>query len=157
MAITPSSPITATKDVTITGFTAPTYTPTEDRAPTVNGKQWILAPGGTQASVTSHSVSSPFTVSIFRPMQPKLLPASNPTTGLKKAVARNKYTVVTRKGVTPYSGAAVEVMPIRTEISVPAGVDSYDTPNLKAAIASHIMFLQDIADSLCTAVQTASI
>lgn len=155
MAFSPSSPLVGTTDVTITGFTSPTYTLTQDTAPSANGKQYtVSALGGTQTGVTVHSVGSPFTLSCFRPVSPKTLAAANPLSGVVRAVGKNKYTLITRKGMTPYANAAIEVGTVRTEINIPAGTDTYDVANVKAAIAAHIMMLQSVADGLCTTVQT---
>jgi len=60
MTWSPTTPVTGGAQ---TGFTAPTYTLSVDTAPDINGKQHaVTALGGTQAGVTSHSVSNPFTV-----------------------------------------------------------------------------------------------
>jgi len=71
MSFNLTSPVTGASQ---TGFTAPTYTLTVDTAPDVNAKQWaVTALGGTQAGVSSHSVASPFTVTMFRPKVLRLL------------------------------------------------------------------------------------
>lgn len=136
MAITVTSPITGAAQ---TGLTSPTYTLTNDIAPDNNGKQYaVTALGGTQTGVTTHSVASPFTVTASRPRTFRALGKPNPTTGLVKDVPVNVYKVLTRKGVLPLSGQPYAVCIIRTEISVPAGSDTYDSANIRAALSAHI-------------------
>nr|UJQ85766.1 MAG: hypothetical protein 2 [Leviviridae sp.] len=132
-----------------TGLTSPTYTTTADTAPDVNAKQVaITALGGTQSGVTAHSVSSPFTVAVFRPKSFASLGKPNPTTGLISNVPTNTYKVVTRKGVTPAFSQPIANCIIRTELGVPAGADTYDAANLRAAIAAHVGFLWQLSASI---------
>lgn len=136
MTITVTSPITGAAQ---TGLTSPTYTLTADIAPDNNGKQnAVTAVGGTQTGVTTHSVASPFTITASRPRTFRSLGKPNPTTGLVKDVPVNVYKVLTRKGVTPLAGQPYAVAIIRTEISVPAGADTYDAANIRAALSAHI-------------------
>lgn len=135
MTISVTSPVTG---ATVPGFNAPTYTLTIDIAPDVNGKQWaVTALGGSQVGVTPHSVASPFTISSFRPKSLKMLSTVNPVTGALRNVPRNTYKVITRKGVTPAVGQPAVPLIITTIIEVPAGADTYDAANVKAAIAAH--------------------
>lgn len=136
MTITVTSPITGTAQ---TGLTSPTYTLTADTPPGPNGKQnAVTALGGTQTGVTTHSVASPFTVTAVRPLVFKQLAPVNPVTGVLRSVPKNSYKVITRKGVTPLAGQAYQVMLIETTISVPAGADTADAPNIRAALSAHI-------------------
>lgn len=136
MAWSLTSPITGSAQ---TGLTSPTYTHVADTAPDFNGKQVaISALGGTQTGVTVHSVSSPFTITAIRPKVLKLLQAVNPLTGLLKVVPRNIWGVIVRKGVTPMAGQPVVPMLIRISIEVPAGAETYDAPNVRAAISAAI-------------------
>lgn len=131
-----SSPITGGPQ---TGFTSPTYTFVADIAPDSNGEQVaITSLGGTQSGVTAHSVSSPFTITAFRPKTFKSLPQVNPVTGQLPSVPRNVYKVLTRKGVTPLSGQSPVPMLVETIIHVPAGADTADPTNVQAAMAAHI-------------------
>lgn len=121
-----------------TGFTAPTYTVVADVAPDVNGKQHaVSALGGTQAGVTVHSIQSPFTVTFIRPRAFKYLGKTNPVTGLLPSVPKNSWKVITRKGVTPLAGQPTSIMNITTTFDVPAGADTADAANVRAAIAAH--------------------
>lgn len=132
----PTSPVTGAAQ---TGFTAPTYTHVADTAPNANGKQVaVTALGGTQTGVTTHTVASPFTLTFVRPKSFKLLGQPNPVTGRLPSVPMNSYSVITRKGVTPLSGQPAKAMVIRTIIDVPAGADSYDAANVRAALSAHI-------------------
>lgn len=132
----PTSPVTG---AAMTGFTTPTYTFVEDVAPTQNGKQKaVTSLGGTQTNVTAHAVASPFTITFVKPKVSKLLGQPNPVTGRIANVGRNSYSLITRKGVTPLAGQPVQPMVIRTIIEVPAGSDTADAANVKAALSAHI-------------------
>lgn len=136
MAFSPSSPLTGGAQ---TGLTSPTYTLTDDRSPTPNGEQVaVTALGGTQSQVTTHSVSSPFTITMERPAQFKQLGTPNPSTGVISNVPRNVYKIRTRKGVAPAALQPNATMIIETTISVPAGADVFDAPNIRAALSAHI-------------------
>jgi hypothetical protein len=136
MAFSLTSPITGGAQ---TGFTSPTYTHGTDMAPDVNGKQVaVSALGGTQAGVTVHSVSSPFTVTIVRPKSFKSLAPVVPGTGLLPSVPKNSWKIIVRKGVTPLAGQPPSVMLIKIELDVPAGSDTADAPNIRAAISAAI-------------------
>jgi hypothetical protein len=143
MAIALSSPITGAAQ---TGFTSPTYTLTADNAPDFNGKQYaVTALGGTQASVVAHSVSCPFTISFFKPKVFRSLGKANPTTGIVKDVPRNTYKQIVRKGVLPLAGQSYQNMQITVTVDVPAGADSADPSNVRAAFSAAIGSLSQIA------------
>lgn len=152
------SPSGAITGATVPGFTSPTYTVTQDQAPAgTTAKQYaILAIGGTQASVETHSVSKPFTVTMFRPSILRALPQANVVSGVVKNIPRNIYKIITRKGAVPALNQVPDVVIIRTEIQVPAGVDTYEPEDLKAAISCHIGMLNNqssgIADTIITGV-----
>ncbi len=139
MSINVTSPITGLAQ---TGLTSPTYTVVTDVAPTNNAKQVaVTALGGTQTGVTISSVSSPFTLNFVRPQTLKGLPAPNPVTGVIASVPTNTYQLITRKGVTPAVNQSVRTMVIRTTIDVPAGSDTYDASNVRAALSAHFGWL----------------
>jgi len=139
MAFNPSSPVTG---AAVTGLTSPTYTLTSDLAPAANGKQFaITALGGTQTGVDINSVSKPFTSTFFRPQVLKALPAANPVTGVIKVIPINQYKLVTRKGAQPASNQSPQPVRITTVIEVPAGVDTYEPEELRAALSAHIGIL----------------
>jgi hypothetical protein len=98
-------------------------------------------------------VSSPFTLTITRPKVLKVLGPAN-AAGIVANVPRNVYKIITRKGVTPLAGNPAQTMIITTEISVPAGADSYDAVNLEAALSCHIGALSDQSTGLGDVVQT---
>lgn len=105
----------------------------------MNAKQWVVsALGGTQTNVVTHSVAAPFSVSMFRPQNPQVLGAVNPVTGVLTKVPMNTYKVITRKGVLPLAGQAYKNMLITTVIEVPAGSDTADPANIRAALSAHI-------------------
>jgi len=122
-----------------TGLTSPTYTHIADTAPDVNGKQVaVSALGGTQTGVTVHSVASAFTIAFWKPKLFKFLGKPNPVTGVIASVPMNVYKCITRKGVTPLAGQPFATMLVTTIIEVPAGADTADTPNVRAALSAHI-------------------
>lgn len=139
MSYSPSSPVTGGAQ---TGLTSPTYTLAVDSAPSINGKQYaVTALGGTQSGVTTHSVSSPFTLTFVRPAVFKPLGKANPVTNVINSVPRNTYKLITRKGVIPLAGQPYQTMLITTSIDVPAGADIADAANLRAALSAHVGLL----------------
>jgi len=128
-----------------TGLTDPTYTLTVDVAPDSNGKQYaITALGGTQTNVDAHSVSKPFTLTFVRPKLLKQL-APIDTVGVLRSVPRNTYKVIVRKGVSPLSGQANATMVATATIDVPAGADTADAANVRAALSCLIGALSDVS------------
>jgi hypothetical protein len=131
-----TSPITGAAQ---TGLTSPTYTHVADTAPDITGKQVaVTALGGTQTGVTTHTIASPFTITVFRPKAFRSLGKPNPVTGVIKDVPRNTFKVITRKGVTPLSGQPFQNLQITTSIEVPAGSDTADAANVRAALSAHL-------------------
>lgn len=129
-----TSPLTGAAQ---TGFASPTYTLTLDVAPDINGKQWaVSAIGGTQTGVTTHSVASPFTICFWRPKLYKLLGALN-SAGVISSVPRNVHKIVTRKGVTPAANQSSTPLVVTTTVECPAGADTFDAPNVRAALSAH--------------------
>jgi hypothetical protein len=147
MSIDITSPFTGS---TITGFTSPTYDYVEDHVPPgVAGEQVAVDTiGGTQANVNAHSVSSPFTITVTRPRTFKSLPTVNPVTGTLPNVPRNVYKVILRKGVNPLSGQPDVPMLCTGEFHVPAGADTADPENVKAAVCAFIGLLNDQSDGI---------
>jgi len=146
MTISLSTPVTGAAE---TGLTLPTYTIVADTPPEINAKQWaVTALGGTQTGVNPHSVASPFTTAFFRPRVLKALGVVDPVTGQLRAVPRNEYKVVTRKGVLPLAGQAAVPCVIRTTIEVPAGSDLADAASVRAALSMHTGSLSQISAGL---------
>lgn len=126
-----------------TGFTSPTYTVVADVAPDVNGKQVaVSALGGTQAGVTVHSVSSPFTATFSRPKTFAVLGKPNPVTGLLPSVPKNEFKYIVRKGVLPLAGQPFATASIDMRMHIPAGSDVADPANLRAMYSLAIGILQ---------------
>jgi hypothetical protein len=139
----PTSPVTGGAQ---TGLTSPTYTFVDDVPPDSNAKQVaITALGGTQTGVLTSSVAAPFTTSFFRPKTYKVLGPVDPTTGIVRNVPRNVYKQITRKGVLPLAGQQYQTMLITTTIEVPAGSDTADSANVRAALSNHIGTLNDVS------------
>lgn len=133
MAFALTSPVTGLAQ---TGLTAPTYTLTADLAPDNNGKQYaITALGGTQTGVVSHSVSSPFTVTMIRPRIFKALGKPHPVTGLVTQVPRNVWKLIGRKGVLPLLGQPATTMLATLTVEVPAGADTFDAVSVRALLS----------------------
>jgi hypothetical protein len=121
-----------------TGFTTPGYNVTLDSAADVNGKQWAISGlTGTQTGVTSHSPSSPFTWTYWKPKVMKLLPAVG-VNGQYSNVPSNKSTVVVRKGVLIAANQPPRIAQCRIEFEIPAGAESYDSANVKALISAAV-------------------
>ncbi len=152
MAYAPTTPVTGAAQ---TGFTSPTYTIGLDTAPDSNGKQYaVSALGGTQTGVVVSSVSIPFTVNFVRPKQYKILGKPNPVTGVISNVPRNVFKLITRKGVIPLAGQPSQTMLVTTIIELPAGADSADAANVRAAMSLHLGVLAQqsagLGDTLIT-------
>lgn len=133
MSIALTSPVTGQPQ---TGLTSPTYTVVQDTAPNAAGKQWaVTALGGTQTGVTTHSVASPFTINFERPAVLKMLgqPSLN---GFIANVPSNTYKVIVRKGVVPAVNQPARPMIVRVSVDVPAGADTYDAANVRAALSA---------------------
>nr|UJQ85586.1 MAG: putative coat protein [Leviviridae sp.] len=138
MTISIPSSLTGTAQ---TGLTTPGYTLTQDSIDTNAKQSAVTALTGTQTGVTAHSVSSPFVLSVWKPKQMAVLGKPNPVTGLISNVPTNQYKVITVKGVTPQAGQPFKNMVIRTTIDVPAGADTADPANIRAALSAHFGLL----------------
>lgn len=156
MSFTLTSPITGGAQ---TGFTSPTYTIVTDTAPSNTGKQYAVAGlGGTQAGVdTSSTPSRPFTITQSRPALLRQLPALNASTGFLPTVPNNVYKILVRKGVTVLAGQSARVATCNLEISVPAGADSADAPNVRAMLSLLIGAINSISASIGDTVVTGVI
>jgi len=155
MAFVPSSPVTGATQSTLT---TPTYTLAADTAPSPQGKQYaVTALGGTQTGVSAHSVSSPFTGTMFRPAVLKTLQPVNPANGALRSVPMNDYVVLTRKGVLPLAGQSPKILPIKTTVSIPAGSDIADPVSIAAAISFHIGLLTQLAEEIRKTTLTGTI
>lgn len=154
MSFAPTSPVTG---AAVSGLTSPTYTIAVDVAPSINGKQYaVTALGGTQTGVDINTVSKPFTITFFRPLALRTLPAVNPVTGVIKNIPMNQYKLITRKGALPASNQMIMVARITTTIEVPAGCDTFEPEELRAMISAHFgtgwSQASGIADTVITGV-----
>lgn len=155
MAFDPTSPITGQAQ---TLLTSPTYSFAWDQNPDVNGKQvYVTALGGTQTGVTIHSVSSPFTLSMFRPKSLKTLQPVNPVTGVLRNVPMNDYKIICRKGVIPLAGQAPKTAMATITLSIPAGSDSADPVNIQAMLSLLFGVTVQIPTHFATSVLTGTI
>lgn len=145
MAVNITSPVTGGAQ---TNLTSPTYTVASDQT-LPNVKQVVVtALGGTQAGVTTHSVSAPFMAQVEKPLQYRSLGKPNPVTGVIGTVPNNVHKVRTKKGVLPLAGQPYRNVNIETAIAVPAGADTADVANVRAAISLHIGLLNQISAGL---------
>lgn len=155
MSFSPSSPVTG---AAVTGLTSPTYTLITDVAPSINGKQYaVSALGGTQANVDVNTVSKPFSISFFRPVNLRVLPQVNPISGIVKDVPVNTYKLITRKGVLPTGSNAPMVARITTTIDVPAGSDTQEPEDLRAMLSAHFGVGWAQADGIASTILTGVI
>lgn len=124
-----------------TGLTTPGYTVTADQAPDVNAKQvYISALTGTQTGVRTHTASDPFTLTFWRDKVQKVLGQLG-LNGQYTNVQVNRQKCITRKGVLIAAGQPARPLIIRTEVETPAGAESYDIVNVRAALSAHIGLL----------------
>lgn len=152
MAINLTSPVTGGAQ---TGLTSPTYTVALDVAPTPQGKQYaVTALGGTQTGVTTHSPSNPFSTTVVKPAAYKMAPVPNPSNGMVREAAKNKFKVITRKGAPVVAGTPAQLVLINTEFSVPAGAESVSIAEVRAALSLHIGVLNQLSASLGDLVAT---
>lgn len=146
MTIALSSPVTGGAQ---TGFTSPTYTHVADVALDTNGKQYaVTALGGTQAGVRAHAATDPFTFLYVRPKVYKALPKTNPVTGALPSVPKNTHLIKIAKGVLPLAGQPPSVMTVRCQLEIPAGGDTADAANIRAAISLLVGALNQLSAGL---------
>lgn len=153
MSIALSSPVTGAAQ---TGFTAPTYTIVADVAPDVNGKQWaVSATGGTQVGVTTHTVSSPFSITYERPKALRALGNVGPN-GVYVNVPRNVHRLRVRKGVLVAANQAASIGLAEVTLSIPAGAETYDAANVRALVSALIGSLSQISAGIGDTVVTGT-
>jgi hypothetical protein len=155
MTWSPDSSITGSAQ---TSLTDPTYTVVDDIPPQGTGaaKQLaVTALGGTQPGVSVHSASSPFTATLVKPTALRPLPAPNPVTGLRGSIPNNQWKLIVRKGGEVAVGVPATAV-VRLTIDVPAGMETYNAPNIRAMLSLLIGLLNeesaDLGDSLVTGV-----
>lgn len=152
----PSSPVTGAAQ---TGLTTPTYTLNADNAPSLLSKQWFVsALGGTQTGVVTHSVARPFTLSIFRPGAMAQPPVAS-SNGIVSAFPRNVFKRIVRKSVSVSPDASVpkQNVIITVTYSIPAGAETYDEPNVRAALSLSAGLDSPTADALFDSFKTGTI
>lgn len=121
----------------VSGLTTPTHTWTQDSVTPPNMKQYVCTQvGGTQTDVSTHSVASPFLVSLTKPSVFKPLSMVNPVTGRLTSVPRNTWKMIFIKGATPLAGQASVPILIRVEFVVPSGVDSADPNEIRSLLSA---------------------
>lgn len=147
MAIAITSPVTGAG---ITGLTSPTYTLVADgAAPAGVTRSWyVSALGGTQTSVGTHTIASPFTISWKNPST-LAMPGVVDATGVYRGPSRrNSYVLTTRKGGKPVANQAERLNMVKTSFDVEAGVETADPAQLYAMLSLHIGALTQIANGI---------
>jgi hypothetical protein len=151
---TPTTPVTG---LVTTGFTSPTYTIASDNPPNAWSKAFaVTAIGGTQAGVDAQSASRPFVVIGSKPQNIRTLNAVD-ATGTLRNVPYNVYNVKTSKGLLPLAGQASRNGTVDTRMSVPAGADLADAPNVKAMLGLHVGVLSQQANGLADTLLTGTL
>jgi hypothetical protein len=148
MSFTLTSPITGGAQ---TGFTTPAYVIAVDSSPNQSsGKQYAVASlTGTQTGVdTSSSPSNPFTINLTKPTVLRQIGPIDPVTGALRSVPRNSYKIIVRKGVLPLAGQPKSVLNATLTMDVPAGADTADAANIRAAMSLLIGSLNSISASI---------
>jgi hypothetical protein len=133
MAIALSTPVTGTAQ---TGFTAPTYPVVADNPPANNAKQYAVsgALGGTQVGVSVHSVSSPFTLAIYKPARFTPMAPLNQN-GVLVGNGYNDYAFVLRKGMVPLAGQLPQTAIFTLKMRIPAGADLASPAEIRGALS----------------------
>lgn len=148
MSFTLTSPITGGAQ---TGFTTPAYIVALDSSPNgAAGKQYaVTGITGTQTGVdTSSSPSNPFTINLSRPAVLRTVGPIDPVTGALRSVPRNTYKIIVRKGMLPLAGQPKSVGNFTTTFDVPAGADSADAANVRAACSLMFGSINSISASI---------
>lgn len=155
MAFNLTSPVTG---AAISGLTTPSFTLVDDTPPAnlLAKQKAVIGIGGTQPGVTAHSITAPFTLTMVRPSTYKVLGQPS-VAGVIRAFPKNTTTLLTRKGVHVLANQPTQVMLIRTELSVPAGADSYDAVSVKSALSAHIGMLWQIAQGIADTTLTGTL
>jgi len=155
MPFTPTSPVTG---AAVTGLTTPTYTLAADTPPNANSKQYsVTALGGTQTGVDVNAVSKPFTITMFRPAVLRPLPQANVTTGVVPGIPLNTYKIAVRKGSVPAANQVPQTIRFYTVAEVPAGCDSYEVEELRAAWSCYVGVLSGNSSAICDVFTTGTL
>lgn len=145
MTISLSSPVTGSAQA---GFSSPSFTVAEDRAPEQNGKQWVVTAQSGAGAAERNLVSNPFSFTAVRPKQFKQLGQVNPVTGALANVPKNQWFFMTRKGMVPLVGQPPSLGMIRSIMDIPAGVETVSTDDIRAMISFHVGCLTQLSNAL---------
>lgn len=142
-----TSPVTGGAQV---GLTSPTYTIEVDSPPSLNAKQWyVSALGGTQSGVNTHSVSSPFTVSLFRPAVLKQLTSAALAALGTIDAPKNTYKIIVRKGGTINAVGGKAIAMLKVEYEIPANMPDVS----HTEIAAMFSIAQGVFDQMASQMQ----
>lgn len=140
----------------ITGLTSPAFTLVVDNTPDpYKRKSYVSVIGGTNPTVTKHTLSSPFYIEGIRGAKMLAQPPFNAVTGMfKENVPKNKVRLYFRKGLTVLSGAPLDFGDIDVTVRVPAGAEQNDPTNVAAmyslAAAALVQMAQGMYDTSVT-------
>lgn len=133
----------------VTGLTSPTFTHTTDTPPNAHSEQVaVTVLGGTQTGSVANSVSSPFTITVERPANLRMVGVPNPITNVLGSVAMNVYTVRVRKGAVPLTGQAPKTCRFEAKLHIPAGTDSDGTADIRSGLSAFIGALNDLSTDI---------
>lgn len=132
MTLSVSSPVTG---AAITGLTSPTYTLADDVALTDNALQYaVTALGGTQSTVLTSNIDTPFTVTVVRPSKWK----SYVMNLVGRAPVMNRINLIIRKGLASNAAdgsSLTGVGNVTISVNVPAGAVSVDPNSVRAMLS----------------------
>jgi hypothetical protein len=83
-----------------------------------------------------------------RPKVFKALGKPHPVTGQLTSVPKNTFLIKIAKGALPLAGQPASVMNIRCLLEIPAGADTADPANLRAAISLLVGALTQVSAGL---------
>jgi len=144
MAISITTPVTGG---TQTGFTTPSFTIATDTSPAPNAKQYVVTANTGATGADSHTVSKPFTVTIFRPLTLRSLPSAIPATGVipVNKIGFNKYLIKVRKGALPAPNQIPQVNTCDIVFNVAAGTDTQESANVRALASVAVGVLNQVS------------
>jgi hypothetical protein len=151
------SPDSSTTGGAQTGVTSPTFTLATDTPPAINAtKKVVTAYSGAGLTVSTNTASKPFDETFFKPAVLRALPAANPITGSRGQIPNNQYKLVIRKGGLAEAGVPC-TMVIRVTLDVPAGMETYNPDEVRAAISFLVGLLNEESADLSETILTGTL
>lgn len=118
----------------VAALVSPSFALSPDTAPSGSPgvAYYVSSITGTAVGVRTHTISSPFTVAVYRPLTPKLLGVPNPATGRIPNIPSNTCGFTVQKGVAVGADQPYQKAYGRGSFSIPAGAETFDAPNVAA-------------------------